>query len=72
VEEYFNIFNEAAGIKGEFSRVDYNMYNPNDGKHAIKSLETQLPRYIRGLYYYDYIGNISTSEAFRGEEHVSF
>ena len=40
VEEYFYIFNEASAIKGEFSRVDYNMYNPNDGKQAIKSLET--------------------------------
>lgn len=72
VEEYFKIFNEASAIKGEFSRVDYNMYNPNDGKHAIKNFETQLPKYIRGLYYYDYIGNISTSEAFRSEDHVNF
>ena len=24
VEEHFEIFNQAAGIKGEFSRVDYN------------------------------------------------
>jgi hypothetical protein len=48
------------------------MYNPNDGKHAVKALETRLPRYIRGLYYYDYIGNISSSEAYRGEDYVSF
>ena len=72
VEEHFEVFNEAAGIKGEFSRVDYNQYNPNDGKNAIKQLETKLPRYIRGLYYYDYIGNISSSEAYRGEDSVSF
>lgn len=72
VDEYFNMFNEAAGIKGEFGRVDFNSYNPNDGKQAVKSLETQLPRYIKGLYYHDYIGNISSSEAFRGEDYVRF
>lgn len=28
VDEHFEVFNQAAGIKGEFSRIDYNMYNP--------------------------------------------
>jgi oligosaccharyltransferase complex subunit alpha (ribophorin I) len=65
VEEHFEIFNEAAGIKGEFGRIDYNMYNPSDGKTALKNFRTELPRYIRGLYYYDYIGNISSSNAYR-------
>jgi oligosaccharyltransferase complex subunit alpha (ribophorin I) len=23
VDEYYNLFNEAAGIRGEFGRVDY-------------------------------------------------
>ena len=31
---------------------------------------TKLPQYIHGLYYYDYIGNISTSNAERLEDHV--
>jgi hypothetical protein len=31
-----------------------------------------LPRYIHGLYYYDYIGNISSSHASRTSEHVEF
>lgn len=72
VDEYFEIFNEAAGIKGEFGRVDYNQYDPNAANYAIKSLNSVLPRYIRGLYYWDYIGNISTSNAFRDQEHVKF
>ena len=72
IEEHFEIFNEAAAIKGEFSRVDFNSYNPNDGKYAVKDLSIELPRYIRGLYYYDYIGNISSSNAFRGTEKVNF
>ena len=72
VEEHFELLNEGAGIKGEWGRVDYNMYNPSDGKNAIKSLHSQLPRYIRGLYYYDYIGNISSSTAHRGDDVVEF
>jgi len=65
VDEHFELFNEAAGVKGEWGRVDYNMYNPNDGKNAIKNFNIDLPRYIRGLYYYDFIGNISSSHAYR-------
>lgn len=70
VEEHYEIHNEGAAVKGEWGRVDFNMYNPSDGQNAIKSLKSQLPRYIRGLYYYDFIGNISTSVAFRTEDHV--
>lgn len=72
VDEYYDIFNEAAGIKGEFGRVDYQHWNPNVAPYAIKSMETNLARYIRGLYYWDYIGNISTSNAHRDAEKVKF
>jgi len=37
VEEHYEVFNEAAGVKGEWGRVDYNQYNPMDGKQAIKN-----------------------------------
>jgi oligosaccharyltransferase complex subunit alpha (ribophorin I) len=47
------------------------MYNPTDGKSAIKSLGIELPRYVRGLSYYDFIGNISTSTARRDDDKVS-
>jgi len=72
VEDHFELFNEGAGVKGEWGRVDFNMYNPNDGKNAIKALAAEFPRYIRGLYYYDYIGNISSSNAFREDKYVQF
>lgn len=71
VDEYYELFNEAAGIKGEFGRVDYQSWDPNRAQYAIKSLETSLPRYIRGLYYWDYIGNISSSNAFRDDNEVT-
>ena len=72
VDEYYEIFNEAAGIKGEFGRVDYQQWDQNRAQYAIKSLQTSLPRYIRGLYYWDYIGNISSSNALRNDDQVSF
>jgi oligosaccharyltransferase complex subunit alpha (ribophorin I) len=72
VDEYYDLFNEAAGINGEFGRVDYQHWNPSIAPYALKSFETGLPRYIRGLYYWDYIGNISTSHAFREIDEVKF
>ena len=73
IDEYFYIFNEAAGINGQFSRVDYMPHvNPNNGQNAINSINMILPQYIHGLYYYDYIGNISTSSADRKEDAVHF
>ena len=72
VDEYYELFNDAAGIKGEFGRVDYQHWNPQVAQYAVKNLETRLPHYIRGLYYWDYIGNISTSNAFREEDDVRF
>ena len=72
VDEYYELFNQAAGIKGEFGRVDYQNWDPSRAPYAIKSLETDLPHYIRGLYYWDYIGNISSSHAYREVGEVTF
>ena len=72
VEEHFEVFNEVAGVKNEWGRVDYNQYDQNSGRHAIKNFEIEMPRYIRGLYYYDFIGNISSSHAYRDADNVKF
>ena len=73
IDEYFNLHNDAAGINGQFSRVDYQpQINPIHGANAISSMGTKLPQYIHGLYYYDYIGNISSSNAERLDDHVFF
>lgn len=73
IDEYFAVHNGGAGINGQFSRVDYQPHvNPNQGANAISSMGTELPQYITGLYYYDYIGNISTSHAQRTDEAVEF
>lgn len=73
IDEWFHMFNGAAGINGQFSRNDYMPHiNPNNGANAIASLSMNLPQYINGLYYYDYIGNISTSNAERKTDNVEF
>ena len=72
VDEFFEVHNLAAKIAGEFGRVDYNSYNPNDGKSAIKNFQIDLLPYIKGLYYYDFIGNISSSNAHRDVDQVRF
>ena len=73
IDEYYYMHNDAAGINGQFSRVDYQPHvNPNHGANAITSIQTTLPHYIHGLYYYDYIGNISTSHAERTDQGVNF
>jgi oligosaccharyltransferase complex subunit alpha (ribophorin I) len=40
--------------------------------YAVKSLTCRLPYVSHSLYYTDPVGNVSTSHAFRHEDHVSF
>ncbi|CEM02738.1 unnamed protein product [Vitrella brassicaformis CCMP3155] len=57
--ESFQLYNAAAGLKGEFSRIPFmtRRYPP----HAIEKLTARIPYPLQGLHYYDHIGNISTS-----------
>jgi len=68
VEEYYVLHNEGAAIKGEYGRVDFNDYLPDSGKSALKNLDIVLHRNSRNLFYYDQIGNISTSNAWKDKE----
>ncbi|KAL4511992.1 hypothetical protein ABPG72_012837 [Tetrahymena utriculariae] len=68
VDSSYNLVNEGAYLKGEFGRVDYNKYNPQSGKHALKSLSAELPYHATGVWYRDVIGNISTSNGFRDKQ----
>lgn len=66
VLEHFELINEAAGLEGEFSRINYNhLTQQNRAAHILRKIPTQLPRKAFGLYYRDIIGNISTSSASR-------
>lgn len=58
VEESFHISHQGAGLKGHFSRYDYQR-TPTHA--AIKSFKSVLPASAKDVYYRDEIGNISTS-----------
>ena len=69
VDEYFALENIGAKLKGEFSRVDFEYYRKGD--NCLKQISAKYPWYIQGMYFNDYIGNISTTNAYREEDHVS-
>jgi len=50
-------------LKGHFSRVDYQQlaYFGKTTPHILHSLRLELPPGIDNVYYYDLIGNVSTS-----------
>ena len=68
VDEYFNLDNIGAKVKGEFSRVDFEYYRKGD--NCLKQISAKYPWYIQSMYFHDYIGNISTTNALRQESQV--
>eukprot|EP00344_Euplotes_crassus_P008324 CAMPEP_0197006168 /NCGR_PEP_ID=MMETSP1380-20130617/33168_1 /TAXON_ID=5936 /ORGANISM="Euplotes crassus, Strain CT5" /LENGTH=458 /DNA_ID=CAMNT_0042425613 /DNA_START=12 /DNA_END=1388 /DNA_ORIENTATION=+ len=69
VEEEYRLKNNIPALAGGFSRV---AYNPHTIKYAVTELDCELPVDITELYYTDEIGNITTSNAYRGSENVEF
>lgn len=69
VDESYELVNDAAKLTGEFGRIDY---NPMRVRYSINQLSSKLPKKAKYLYYTDLIGNISTSNAYRGSSEVSF
>jgi len=69
VDEYFALENIGAQLKGEFNRIDF--HNKGSGQNCMRQIVAKYPWYIQNLYYNDFIGNISSTFAFRHEEHVS-
>jgi len=67
VEETYSMLHTGAGLKGHFSRYDYQR-TPTHA--AIKSFKTVLPASARDVYYRDVIGNISTSNMLVKEDSV--
>ncbi|KAF8821480.1 ribophorin i protein [Cardiosporidium cionae] len=68
--EYYYLHNEAAAVKGEFSRLDY-WRKTNDIMHSnmpllpssfVTRLVALFPLFVRNFEYFDELGNISTSK----------
>ena len=69
VDEFYQLHNEIAELKGEFGRIDFNEWKIH---HSINWLQCSLPYEAHSLYYVDPVGNVSTSNAYRNAEDVSF
>lgn len=69
IDEEYRLVNNIATLQGEFSRLDY---SPWKVKYSINNLDCELPQYTKDLYYTDEIGNITTSNAYRGAKNVHF
>ena len=65
VDEYFQLENVGAKLKGEFSRVDYDYYRKGD--NCLKQISAEYPKYIQNMYFHDFIGNISSTNAIRDD-----
>ena len=69
VDEYFQLENIGAHLKGEFNRVDF--HKKGNGRNCMEMITAKYPWYIQNLYFHDYIGNISSTNALREEQHVN-
>ncbi|XP_057518097.1 dolichyl-diphosphooligosaccharide--protein glycosyltransferase subunit 1A isoform X2 [Amaranthus tricolor] len=61
ITEHYNLVHGGAILKGEFSRLDYQMSPHTKGASAFGWLVAKLPPRTHSIYYRDEIGNISTS-----------
>ncbi|EDR12406.1 oligosaccharyl transferase alpha subunit [Laccaria bicolor S238N-H82] len=58
------LHNAGPALKGHFSRLDHQTqsYFKRPAPHVLSALTLHLPAGIRNTYYYDLIGNVSTSK----------
>ncbi|TFK87076.1 oligosaccharyl transferase alpha subunit [Polyporus arcularius HHB13444] len=63
IDDKYWLHNAGPRLKGHFSRLDYQTQNyfGRPGPHTIPSLQLHLPAGIHDVYYYDLVGNVSTS-----------
>jgi oligosaccharyltransferase complex subunit alpha (ribophorin I) len=62
VEENFFLRNNGAGLKGEFSRIDYGRVQYRSGnENFISEIQLKIPNDASNIYYKDEVGNVSTS-----------
>ncbi|PKY53301.1 Ribophorin I [Rhizophagus irregularis] len=62
IEEHFNLTQEGARLKDQFSRLEYhkNIYTRQNSV-MTRELSLSLPAHASNVYYRDEIGNVSTS-----------
>ncbi|GLB33802.1 putative essential subunit of the N-oligosaccharyl transferase (OST) complex [Lyophyllum shimeji] len=63
IQDNIVLYNAGPTLKGHFSRLEHQSqaYFKRPAPHALPALTLHLPAGIRNTYYYDLIGNVSTS-----------
>ncbi|KAG7449218.1 oligosaccharyl transferase alpha subunit [Guyanagaster necrorhizus] len=63
IQDEISLHNAGPTLKGHFSRLEHQTqsYFKRPAAHVLPSLTLHLPAGIRNMYYYDLIGNVSTS-----------
>ncbi|KAJ2931737.1 hypothetical protein H1R20_g5354, partial [Candolleomyces eurysporus] len=63
-QDDITLHNAGPKLKGHFSRLEHQMqaYMKQSAPHVLPALTLGLPPGIRDVYYYDTIGNVSTSK----------
>ncbi|KAG5652427.1 hypothetical protein H0H81_005023 [Sphagnurus paluster] len=63
IQDNLVLHNAGPTLKGHFSRLEHQSqaYFKRQAPHALPALTLHLPAGIRNTYYYDLIGNVSTS-----------
>ncbi|KAL1702316.1 Ribophorin I [Schizophyllum commune] len=63
IQDEVTLYNAGPKLKGQFSRLDYQgqAYFKRSNPLIIPGLALHLPAGVRDVYYYDQIGNVSTS-----------
>ncbi|TRM67578.1 Ribophorin I [Schizophyllum amplum] len=63
IQDEIVLYNAGPTLKGHFSRLDYQgqAYFKRSNPLIIPGLALHLPAGVRDVYYYDQIGNVSTS-----------
>lgn len=63
IQDNIHLYNAGPKLKGHFSRLLHQTqeYSGRSPAHVIKQLTLQLPPGIHSTYYYDLVGNVSTS-----------
>ncbi|BGO94442.1 hypothetical protein NBRC10512_003816 [Rhodotorula toruloides] len=63
VQDNIDLFNAGPALEGQFARIDYQkmMMHRRHGATALSALSIVLPPSTHSPYYYDLVGNVSTS-----------
>lgn len=68
VDDYYALENIGAKLKGEFSRVDF--HKKQNGMNCMRQINAKYPWYVQNMYFNDFIGNISSTNAIRKDDSV--